>query len=83
MIPPPPTNTQVNHDLTCYHKYERDKVEEADQDEYWVGVRRIEKIRYMEEKTREVRIGGMSKEVAGRVQDVLENNKFLVKFVDG
>ena len=38
LIAPPPYSAQVNNELTFYHNYEGDKVEEADQDEYRGGV---------------------------------------------
>ena len=38
MANPLPHPPPLHHDITCYHNYKGDKVEEADKDEDWGGI---------------------------------------------
>ena len=75
---------QVNHDPTCYFKYEGQEGEEADIKTN-IRVEYIMKLKVgdTEQKTRVERQGSTRKEVVGYVQDAVGKNNVLIPFKCG
>ena len=74
---------KVNHELTCYRRYELNKVKKEMKTNNAAGSIMKSKVREMDENNREGRSSRASKEVVVYVQDVAGNKKFPVKFVIG